>query len=179
MPQNQLVSAPTRDRIYIGFFLIHLFFTISLDQQPLIPKTFRIPIFNYFLNWYVQNFKDPFMAGVLSGDPNYLWFRWLLIHEGLFFIPTFVLGIRGLLKGSRHIYPVLLAYGAAAVTTTSTVVVVLIWGNFKMSQAQFLIVLVSNVIFLIIPFVIMVDMYHRINSLMDFNASQVSNKKLK
>jgi hypothetical protein len=39
------------------------------------------------------------MLSARSQDPNFLWFRWFLVHEALFFLPCFILGIRGLLKG--------------------------------------------------------------------------------
>ena len=53
---------------------------------------------------YLKNTSDPLMLGARSQDPNYLWFRWFLLHEGLFFLPCFILGIRGLLKGKSNLW---------------------------------------------------------------------------
>lgn len=52
---------------------------------------------------YLEIMPDPLMLGARSQDPNYLWFRWFLLHEGLFFLPCFIFGIQGLLKGKSNL----------------------------------------------------------------------------
>lgn len=47
---------------------------------------------------YLNISHDPLMRGASSGASNYLWFRWFLAHEFLFFLPTYFLGIRGLIR---------------------------------------------------------------------------------
>ncbi|PLW22922.1 hypothetical protein PCASD_12016 [Puccinia coronata f. sp. avenae] len=124
-------SGGALDRLYLGFFLVHVLSTICVDLQPLLPDAFQLDLFKRLLDFYFNNTSDPLMLSARSQDPNYLWFRWFLLHEGLFFLPCFILGIRGLLKGTPSVYPLLLAYAAAASTTTATCFVVLLFGHHK------------------------------------------------
>ncbi|OAV99765.1 hypothetical protein PTTG_25289 [Puccinia triticina 1-1 BBBD Race 1] len=172
-------SAGGRDRLYLGFFLIHAISAICVDVQPLLPPALQLDVFKRLLDFYLENTSDPLMLSARLQDPNYLWFRWFLIHEALFFMPCFILGIRGLLKGTPSIYPILLAYAAAASTTTATCFVVLVLGDHKvpLTPTQFMFLLSAYGPFFLIPAVMLVDMYHRIHRLIGPDPSKLKGKK--
>jgi len=96
-------SAAGRDGLYLGFLLFHAICTICIDIQPLLPKPLQLDISRRLLDFYLKNTSDPLMLGARSQDPNYLWFRWFLLQEGLVFLPCFIFGIRGLLKGKSNL----------------------------------------------------------------------------
>ncbi|EGG05759.1 uncharacterized protein MELLADRAFT_107196 [Melampsora larici-populina 98AG31] len=98
-----------RDRLYMGFLAMHAVATVVIV--------------------YITISNDPLMMGASSGTSNHLWFRWLLAHEFIFFLPTYFFGIVGLWKDDLTIYPLLLAYGAAASTTTATCLIDLLFGS--------------------------------------------------
>lgn len=172
--------AARRDLLYVGFFLIHAISTLVIDIQPLLPDALRIGLFKSLLDFYLRQTNDPLMTGARLHDPDYLWFRWFLLHEVIFFTPCFVLGIRGLLKGTTTIYPLLLAYGAAASTTTATCVVVLVFGHPKvpLNHTQLSLLLSSYIPFFVIPAIILVDMYNRVHRLINPRTQKSPKKKL-
>jgi len=174
------ISSPAgRDRFYLGFFLLHAICTVCIDFLPLLPKPLQLNILKGLLDFYLENTSDPLMLGARSQDPNYLWFRWFLLHEGLFFLPCFILGIRGLLKGTASVYPLLLAYAAAASTTTSTCCVVLVFGHHQvpLTSTQLMLLLSSYGPFFFIPAVMLVDMYRRVHRLIGLDSSKLKGKK--
>ncbi|KAG0148280.1 hypothetical protein CROQUDRAFT_75529 [Cronartium quercuum f. sp. fusiforme G11] len=161
-------ARPTRDRLYISFLAVHAIATIAIDVQPIAPAALIPTLFKNLMNFYQSVSNDPLMIGASSGDPKYLWFRWFLAHEFIFFLPAYVFGIRGLLRDDPAIYPLLLAYGAAATTTTATCLVDLCFGSDSMSLTteQFILLLSSYVPFFLIPLIILIDMYLRIATLL-------------
>ncbi|KAA1094683.1 hypothetical protein PGT21_028289 [Puccinia graminis f. sp. tritici] len=172
-------SADRRDQVYLGFFLIHAISAVCVDIQPLLPQAVQLDVFKRLLDFYLENTPDPLMLSARSQDPSFLWFRWFLVHEALFFLPCFLIGIRGLLKGTPSVYPILLAYAAAASTTTATCLVVLVLGDHKvpLTSTQFIFLLSAYGPFFAIPAVMLVDMYHRIHRLIGSDSSRLKGKK--
>jgi len=172
-------SAAGRDGLYLGFLLFHAICTICIDIQPLLPKPLQLDISRRLLDFYLKNTSDPLMLGARSQDPNYLWFRWFLLQEGLVFLPCFIFGIRGLLKGTASVYPLLLAYAAAASTTTATCLVVTVFGHQQVpfTSTELMVLLSANGPFFFIPAVMLVDMYHRIHRLIGADSSMLKGKK--
>ncbi|POV98035.1 hypothetical protein PSHT_14249 [Puccinia striiformis] len=163
-----LISENQRDQIYVGFLAIHLISAICVDLQPLLPHGLQLDGLKRLMNFYLENTSDPLMINAHTTDPDYLWFRWFLMHEALFFLPCFILGIHGLIKRTPTIYPLLLAYAAAASTTTATSLIVVVWGDHHVpltpTKLGFLQVLMVSPFF-IIPVVLLIDMYIRIQRL--------------
>ncbi|KNZ44897.1 hypothetical protein VP01_871g3 [Puccinia sorghi] len=179
-------SAASRDGLYLGFFLIHAISTVGVEKWPadnddgdsdddddyVIRGTRAAPV-------YLEIMPDPLMLGARSQDPNYLWFRWFLLHEGLFFLPCFIFGIQGLLKGTASVYPLLLAYAAAASTTTSTCLVVLVFGQQQVpfTSTELMLLLSAYGPFFFIPAVMLVDMYYRVHRLIGPDSFKLKGKK--
>ncbi|KAH9825284.1 transmembrane protein 6/97 [Melampsora americana] len=168
-------SRLARDRLYMGFLVMHAVATVVIDIQPVLPPTIIPSAFKKLLNFYIIISNDPLMIGASSGSPNYLWFRWLLAHEFIFFLPTYLFGILGLWKGDPTVYPLLLAYGAAASTTTATCLIDVLFGSHDshLTTKQSLFLLSSYVPFFILPLTILLDMYFRISTLLRASSHKV------
>ncbi|KAH9471158.1 hypothetical protein MJO29_003075 [Puccinia striiformis f. sp. tritici] len=162
-----LISENQRDQIYVGFLAIHLISAICVDLQPLLPHGLQLDGLKGLMNFYLENTSDPLMINAHTTDPNYLWFRWFLVHEALFFVPCFILGIHGLIKRTPKIYPLLLAYAAAASTTTATSLIVVVWGDHHVPLTPTKLGVLASAYgpFFIIPVVLLIDMYIRIQRL--------------
>lgn len=161
-------SRLARDRLYMGFLAMHAVATVVIDIQPVMPPAIIPSAFKNLLNFYITISNDPLMIGASSNSSNYLWFRWLLAHEFIFFLPTYFFGIFGLWKDDSTVYPLLLAYGAAASTTTATCLIDLLFGSHDspLNTRQLLFLLSSYVPFFLIPLTILLDMYLRISTLL-------------
>ncbi|KAF9006043.1 hypothetical protein BDQ17DRAFT_1239476 [Cyathus striatus] len=173
------LSARPMDLVYFSFFAMHLPATLFLDLQGFYP-TWLVPgVLKSFMDWYVHFSADPLIGqfGGYFGDSNsLLWFKSFAVLEMLFQLPTFILGMRGLYKGSRTIYVLLLAYGASTATTTLPCIVQLLTtpettsatiakGIVSVTNEQRFILLSSYVPFFLIPLIMAVDMSLRITRL--------------
>ncbi|POW09868.1 hypothetical protein PSTT_06476 [Puccinia striiformis] len=170
-----LISENGRDQIYVGFLAIHLISAICVavvaswitTGRSQTPHELLIRRLTRPLIVYLENTSDPLMINAHTTDPNYLWFRWFLVHEALFFVPCFMLGIHGLIKRTPKIYPLLLAYAAAASTTTATSLIVVVWGDHHVPLTPTKLGVLASAYgpFFIIPVVLLIDMYIRIQRL--------------
>lgn len=108
-----MFSQRTRDWIYFAFFILHLPITIFVDVQALyfVDKISPLALRKIYL--FAQE-GDPLLENALSSP----WFQSFLFLEVVFQLPVFVLGARGLWKGSRGIWPLLTIYGASSATST-------------------------------------------------------------
>ncbi|KAF8967636.1 transmembrane protein 6/97 [Flammula alnicola] len=167
------------DMFYFLFFAIHLPASFIVDLQYLYPPQLVPPFMRGLLNFYVDMSRDPLIGGIAGafGDSAHLtWFKTFIVLEALFQIPVFVLGLRGLYRGSRKIYPLLALYGASSATTTLACLTTVIQTPSLPPNAmaklapgvtpeQRLLLLSSYVPFFLVPLIMAVDMALRVAKL--------------
>jgi len=123
------------------------------------------------------------MGGIAGPESGFLgaWFKIFVTLELVFQLPTFFLGLRGLWKDSRSIYPLLLIYGASAATATLACIVTLLACPTSQSDAEVLnfvkfsipaptagqirMLLGVYMPYLVVPLLLTIDMAQRIGKL--------------
>ncbi|KAI0083842.1 transmembrane protein 6/97 [Irpex rosettiformis] len=178
--QNSNGVKPLRERpldfAYFLFFALHIPATLLIDLQALYPQSLVPGIIAQLPKFYISMSKDPLISGAFSGSDAFIWFRTFLTLEAIFQLPVFVLGMRGLLRGSRAIYVLLLIYGASTATTTLPCIAVVfttpitsaetVAANIaSISAEQRLLLLTSYIPFFLMPLLITVDMASRVLTL--------------
>ncbi|KAH9852601.1 transmembrane protein 6/97 [Lenzites betulinus] len=189
MARIPLAQRP-RDLVYFLFFAIHLPATFLIDLQALYPKEWVPSVISNLAKFYVEMSADPLIGSSLGyfGQAQvdaYTWFRTLLVLEAFFQVPVFVLGLRGLWKGSRSIYVLLLIYASSAATTTLPCLSVILSTPISLTPLtipsaaaqtsatvalsltaeQRLLLLSSYIPFFLVPFVMAVDMALRVQGI--------------
>ncbi|KAL0060417.1 hypothetical protein AAF712_012786 [Marasmius tenuissimus] len=163
-----LTSRPL-DLVYTVFFAFHIPITLLLDLNAIYPPNFAPAVLTGMHKWYLEFSQDPLMVGMASGKGanELIWFRSFLWMELLFQIPTFVLGIRGLMKNSPKIYPLLCLYGASTATTTLPCLlhVTRAFYDDALTTMQFAILISGYIPFLFIPLGMAVDMALRLHKI--------------
>ncbi|CAL1715502.1 unnamed protein product [Somion occarium] len=190
-----MTSKPLRSRpldlLYFAFFAIHIPNTLLVDLQALYPSHLLPGSIANLPKLYVNLSSDPLIGGAMGyfGLPDdYVWFKSFLLLEAFFQLPVFVLGLRGLWKGSRSIYLLLLIYGASTTTTLLPCLAVLFSTPItsadtiaakavSVTSEQRLLLLSSYIPFLIIPLVMTVDMAFRLHHLAQ--AAAATEKQIK
>ncbi|KAF9475209.1 hypothetical protein BDN70DRAFT_957713 [Pholiota conissans] len=176
--QLPLLARPL-DFLYYLFFTVHLPASLLVDLQWIYPKQFIPSFMSGFLNFYIDLSRDPLiggLAGVFGDNTHLTWFKTFITLEAIFQIPVFIIGLQGLRKGSRSIYPLLAAYGASSATTTLACLTTVLQTPFVLpgasakgvvgvTQAQRLLLLSSYVPFFLIPLIMAVDMSMRVAKL--------------
>ncbi|KAH8116493.1 hypothetical protein DFH11DRAFT_1725267 [Phellopilus nigrolimitatus] len=120
-PARRPLTARPLDLLYFTFFLIHIPATLLVDIQAIYPPSLVPAPLARLPTLYLQMSGDPVIAGAfgLNGPPAlWVWFKSFLILEAVFQLPVFVIGLRGLWRDSRTLYPLLLIYAASTATTT-------------------------------------------------------------
>jgi len=179
------LTARPLDLLYFLFFVVHLTATLIVDLQYLYPPSWIPGFMRNLLSFYINMSKDPLMGGVtgLLGDSTHLmWFKTFIMLEVFFQVPVFILGLRGLYRGSRSIYPLFLLYGASAATATLACVTTVIQmpsvryipgSNIPilensvgaLTYEQRFMLLSSYVPFFLVPLIMAVDMALRVGKL--------------
>jgi len=121
MAGRRPLTARPLDLLYFTFFLIHVPATILCDIQALYPPSLVPKVLAKLPALYLLQSGDPIMAGAfgLNGAPwIWIWFKSFLVLEAVFQLPVFFIGLYGLWRDSRTIYPLLLIYSASSATTT-------------------------------------------------------------
>ncbi|GAA5930470.1 hypothetical protein JCM1841_006550 [Sporobolomyces salmonicolor] len=148
-----MLAPRTRDWIYFTFLALHIPITLLVDGQALFFAERVSP------PWLRQPFAfaakdDPLLQNAQA--PLFAWFQAYIILEVLFQLPVFVLGVRGLWRGSSTIYPLLALYGASSATTTyACLATVLLMPGIPSQHLVKL--LASYVPFLLVPLALAVD----------------------
>ncbi|EIN09658.1 hypothetical protein PUNSTDRAFT_113088 [Punctularia strigosozonata HHB-11173 SS5] len=175
MARTPLTSRPF-DLVYFIFFLSHIPATVLLDLQAIYPVWIVPGFIAQLPKLYLQLSNDPIIEGALSTGPTFLWLRTFMVLEALFQLPTFVIGARGLYKGSKSIYPLLLVYAASTSTTVLPCLAVILATpstspetlSAKLSSVspeQRALLLASYIPFFLIPLLMTLDMALRLSSL--------------
>ncbi|KAK0202733.1 transmembrane protein 6/97 [Desarmillaria ectypa] len=163
MDQRVPLSARPLDLVYFTFFLCHIPASLLMDFQGLLyPKTY-LP---WIPEWYIKFSGDPLIGGLLRREEGLLWFKCFLVLELLFQFPVFLLGMRGLWKGSRLIYVLILLYGASTATTTLPCILHII-GSDGLATGQMWMLLSSYIPFFLLPLGMAVDMAFRIYGIIE------------
>lgn len=71
---------------FLGFFGSHIFATLVVDSQAILPKSLIPGSLQDLLSWYVKLFNDPLMGQA----KDLLWFQSLVALELTFQLPFFV-----------------------------------------------------------------------------------------
>ncbi|THH20438.1 hypothetical protein EUX98_g8585 [Antrodiella citrinella] len=157
---------------------IHIPNTILVDCQALYPRHLIPDVIANLPKLYVGMSNDPLIGpamGYFGQSENYVWFKTFLLLEAFFQFPVFVLGLRGLWKGSKSIYVLLLIYAASTSTTVLPCLAVLlstpvtsspVANTVSITPEQRILLLSSYVPFLLIPLLMTVDMAFRTLSLL-------------
>ncbi|KAI0333900.1 hypothetical protein GY45DRAFT_1271173 [Cubamyces sp. BRFM 1775] len=179
MARIPLAQRP-RDLVYFLFFAIHLPATFLVDLQALYPKTWVPGIIANIPKFYVEMSNDPLIGSAMgyfgqSQTEAYTWFRSFLMVEAFFQVPVFIVGLRGLWKGSSSIYVLLLIYAASTTTTTLPCLAVILSTpisptplsaiGISLTAEQSLLLLSSYIPFFLVPLVMTIDMAIRVQTL--------------
>ncbi|KAI0832108.1 transmembrane protein 6/97 [Trametes gibbosa] len=189
MTRIPLAQRP-RDLVYFLFFAIHLPATFLIDLQALYPKQWVPSFVSSLPRFYVEMSADPLIGSAMGyfGQAQfdaYTWFRTFLLVEAFFQVPVFILGLRGLWKGSRSIYVLLLIYAASTTTTTLPCLSVILSTpvsptplpissvgggtsgsvGLSLTAEQRLLLLSSYIPFFLVPLVMTIDMALRVQGL--------------
>ncbi|KAI0825504.1 transmembrane protein 6/97 [Irpex lacteus] len=164
------------DLLYFLFFAIHIPATLLIDLQALYPPNLTPQWIAQLPQFYITMSKDPLISGAFSGSDAFVWFRTFLTLEAIFQLPVFVLGMYGLLRGSKSIYILLLIYGASTSTTTLPCIAVVLFTPITSAETiaanvtsitaqQQILLLASYIPFFLVPLLITVDMAFRVLAL--------------
>ncbi|KAM5544283.1 hypothetical protein V8D89_001943 [Ganoderma adspersum] len=178
MPRTPL-SCRTRDLVYFLFFAIHLPATFLIDVQALYPKAWVPSAISSLPRFYVDMSNDPLIGSAMGyfGQGQleaYAWFRSFLLLEAFFQVPVFVIGLRGLWRGTTSIYILLLIYAASTTTTTLPCLAVILStpvsptplsAGLSVTTEQRLLLLSSYIPFFLVPLVMTFDMAFRVQKL--------------
>lgn len=189
--RRPLLSRPL-DLVYFCFFASHIPATLFFDGQAVYPSSLVPQALKDANAWYLAWTRDPLIGNVAGAESGFLgaWFRSFVILELVFQLPTFFVGLRGLWKDSRSIYPLLLIYGASTATTTLACIATflasptspgasaseaLTLANFSIpapTTEQIRTLLGLYMPYLLVPLLMTIDMAQRIGKLMGRAASK-------
>ncbi|KLO08682.1 hypothetical protein SCHPADRAFT_880215 [Schizopora paradoxa] len=172
------------DLLYLCFFASHIPATLFFDGQAVYPSSLVPQALKDANAGYLAWTRDPLIGNIAEPESGFLgaWFRSFVILELVFQLPTFFVGIRGLWKDSRSIYPLLLIYGASTATATLACIAsflasptspsdaeLLTVANFSIAAptaSQIRVLLGLYMPYLIVPLLMTIDMAQRIGKLM-------------
>ncbi|TBU30442.1 transmembrane protein 6/97 [Dichomitus squalens] len=177
MTRTPLSSRP-RDLVYFLFFAIHLPATFLIDIQAIYPKAWVPALISSLPKFYVEMSNDPLIGSAMGyfGESQlkaFTWFRSFLLLEAFFQVPVFLIGLRGLWRGSTSIYVLLLIYAASTATTTIPCLAVILstpvsptpLSGISITAEQRLLLLSSYIPFCLVPLVMTFDMAFRVQKL--------------
>ncbi|KAI5476753.1 hypothetical protein MNV49_007343 [Pseudohyphozyma bogoriensis] len=155
-----MLSRNARDWIYLVFLLIHIPATLLVDIQALLFAEQFSPTSLRQVYLLAQK-DDPLLTH--ATHPDWVWFQSFIILEIVFQLPTFFIGARGLLKGSKSVWPLLALYGASSATTTwACLATVITMPGIEKQLPQ---LLASYVPFFLVPFCMALDYGVRLTKL--------------
>jgi hypothetical protein len=134
---------------FLGFWASHIFFTIIIDGQVVLPQWLFPPLLRDLLAWYAALLNDPLMSNSSNnnstnsssdsssnsdsstGTGGLLWFQALVTCELCFQLPFFIVAVRMLNNNKHNYYPnwfrhACIAYGAHTATTMAPILATLI-----------------------------------------------------
>ncbi|KAH9830040.1 transmembrane protein 6/97 [Rhodofomes roseus] len=194
MARRPLTSRPL-DLVYFSFFLMHTFATIVVDLQAVYPPHLVPSAMKGIVDYYLTTYNDPLIGGVMgffgsAKAESFNWFHTFVVMEAFFQLPVFLLGMRGLYKGTRAIYVLLLVYASSAATTTLPCLTTILYtpvtsvastdpSSISINPTQRLGLLASYVPFLIVPLLMTIDMGFRVLGLVRAGSAAAEREKRK
>ncbi|KFH71679.1 hypothetical protein MVEG_01974 [Podila verticillata NRRL 6337] len=160
------LTARPKDLAMFVYFVSHIPTTILMDAVPLYPsfmKTLIQPLLDFQV-WYVENFRDPFMA-----DRELIWFNTFLHLEGLVQLPIFFYAAWALYNNKRSIALWICVYAAHVTTTVLPCLTTLALGKpsdfpFEISDNQKTFLLSVYSPFFFFPLWMLVECFGRVRS---------------
>ncbi|GAN04293.1 transmembrane protein 97 [Mucor ambiguus] len=165
--KKSLLSRPL-DLIYFLYFASHIPVTLAIDFQVFYPPQWVPQVLKDALKFYTETYKDPFMG---SSTPIY-WFLSFIVCELLVQLPFFFMACVGLVKNSKYIRLPLAIYGAHVATTVLPTIAEVVFNetlNLNTAERQTLIGFYAP--YFILPLIMMVDSFIRINSYLKVDVS--------
>jgi EXPERA (EXPanded EBP superfamily) len=127
--------------VFLSFFASHIFATVIIDGQAVLPSSIFPLALQDLLTWYARTMKDPLM----SNSQEILWFQSLVCCELLFQLPFFFWACYMLSSSSSSTaklkyYPesfksACIAYGAHTATTMVPILATIV-ANEEASAAE-------------------------------------------
>ncbi|WFD38019.1 uncharacterized protein MJAP1_000967 [Malassezia japonica] len=154
------------DLFYFVYFAFHLFASLCVDIQGLLPPAVVPEVLRNVLQDYLEQSADPLIPNVWH--PRYAWFRVSLLSEFVIQVPAFVIGMVALWNDDKRVYPLLAVYGLLGSFTTLQCIAMVTMGEERalLSSANLAFILQNYIPFFVLPGVIMVDMVVRIMRLL-------------
>lgn len=143
-----------RDRLYVGYFILHLFITLLIDSAIVLPENWVLRFQRQLLDLHVRLNSD------LIVQTKPIWLQTFVWVEILFQTPFFVWAALDLTAGNRRVWPAILVYGVEASTTTLACVVESAMLPLGLSERM-------NLVFIylptfVVPLILLVDFFWRI-----------------
>lgn len=140
-PHRLAIWKRPADLFYFLFFAMHLFASLCVDIQGLVPATYVPKVFRNVLADYLTKSRDPLVPNTWL--PRYAWFRMSLLSEFMLQVPAFLVGLYAFWYNDARAYPFLIAYGAIACFTTLQCIAMVTIGEERvhLSEANLLFIL--------------------------------------
>ncbi|KAG8934257.1 hypothetical protein FRC02_010318 [Tulasnella sp. 418] len=116
---SSIMAALSRplDKAYLVYFAMVFIFGICVDLQDFWPQQLLPQILKDLRAMYFRLSNDPLCQYLMGNNAQMAWFNSFMYLELLFQLPASILAIRGLLKGNRTIYLLMILYGVSTATT--------------------------------------------------------------
>ncbi|OAD68366.1 hypothetical protein PHYBLDRAFT_32988 [Phycomyces blakesleeanus NRRL 1555(-)] len=141
------------DLIFFTYFATHIPITALIDLQSIYPS-FLVPSFlKNVVAWYLEQFKDPIMAG-----PAKPWFLSFILCEAFIQLPFFFYACYGLYYNTSSIRLGLAVYSSHVMTTVLPVLVDL-WFNpeYDLSLPTIGVLYMFYAPYFILPLIMLID----------------------
>ncbi|CAO1613152.1 unnamed protein product [Jaminaea pallidilutea] len=154
------------DWVYVGFMVVHLLASVLIDSQAFLPSSLVPKYLVEVKQDYLKQSNDHIVGQLAT--PEMAWFYMTVILELAWQVPSFILGIYGLVRDDWRIWPILIAYASLAFSTT----LIALWhlfhgpGSVSLSPANTAFLLQNYVPFTLIPFVMLIDFSNRCMSVL-------------
>ncbi|PKI84323.1 hypothetical protein MVES_001626 [Malassezia vespertilionis] len=169
------------DLLYFLYFAMHLFASVCIDIQALVPAYYVPQLFRDILQGapfstthadYLVKSADPLLPNAWL--PQYTWFRISLLSEFVFQLPVFAIGLYAMWNNEKRWYPLLATYGAIGCFTTMQCIATVLLGEERaaLTPANLRFLLQNYVPFMLIPGVIAVDFTLRSMRLLSVHKKQ-------
>ncbi|OZJ03398.1 hypothetical protein BZG36_04001 [Bifiguratus adelaidae] len=153
-------SERSLDILYFSYILTHIPATIILDIPHILPEHLVPSGVQLFRQWYVSNYKDPFIGGGAG-----IWFSSFIVCEALFQLPFFVWSLSQLWNDSKRVRPAMVVYSTHAITTLVPIIGELTFnrrGVFALTQSERTLLFAFYLPYLLIPLVMLIDSYRQV-----------------
>lgn len=146
----------TRDRLYVWYFVFHVFITWLIDSAIVLPDRFLSQVQRQLLEFHVRQNSD------LLVQTKPIWLQAFVWVELLLQTPFFIWAALDLTAGRTRIWPAILVYAVEASTTTLACLVECALLPLTLDQRINLVMIYLPTF--VVPFILLVDFWSRIQS---------------